>query len=115
MSSTTSPDPSPRVDRSPDGSRLLVELSGEFDGPAVVAAMARARHRAEECDERFGVVVDVREFAAHGNALAVLGEWETFLRVAGASTVVRVGEGRAVGGADRRAATLEEAEALLPE
>ncbi|UIO98762.1 hypothetical protein Hbl1158_09425 [Halobaculum sp. CBA1158] len=113
MSSTTSPDSSPHVDRSPDGSRIRVELAGEFDACDVVTAMAEARHVAESCDAGFDVVVDVREFDARGTALAALGEWETFLRVAGASTVVRVGEGPAVGGADRRASSLAEAEELL--
>ncbi|PSQ06407.1 hypothetical protein BRC97_06400 [Halobacteriales archaeon QS_6_71_20] len=92
MSSTSSPDPTDDVDR-----------------------MARARHAAERCDSEFGVIVDVREFVARGNALGALGEWETFLRMAGASAVVRVGEGRAVGGADRRAASMEEARELLAE
>ena len=113
MSSTTSPDPSPSVDRSADGRLLRVELVGSFDAAAVVRAMARARHVAERCDSRFDVLVDVREFDARGSALAALGEWETFLRMAGACAVVRVGEGRAVGGADRHAATVDEAEELL--
>ncbi|MFC7070731.1 hypothetical protein [Halobaculum lipolyticum] len=113
MSSTTPPDPSPSVDRSRDGTLLRVELVGSFDGASVVRAMARARHVAERCDSRFDVLVDVREFDARGNALATLGEWETFLRMAGACAVVRVGEGSAVGGADRRAASMAEAEDLL--
>ena len=115
MSSTSPPDPTDDVDRSPDGSRLRVELAGEFDARGVVTAMARARHAAEGCDAEFGVIVDVREFTARGNALGALGEWETFLRMAGASTVVRVGDGRAVGGADRRADSLEEARELIAE
>ena len=73
----------------------------------------RARHLAEGCDAEFGVLVDVREFGASGNALAALGEWETFLRVAGATAVVRVGDDHAVGGADHRATSVEEAERLL--
>ncbi|MFC7137002.1 hypothetical protein [Halobaculum litoreum] len=98
MSSTIEPEPTPSVDRSRDGTVLRVELVGEFGAADVVRTMARARHVAEGCDARFDVIVDVREFAAHGGALGALGEWETFLRMAGACTVVRVGEGRAVGG-----------------
>ncbi|MFC6785684.1 hypothetical protein ACFQFH_07150 [Halobaculum halobium] len=113
MSSTTPPNASPHVDRSRDGTRLRVELSGAFEAADVVTAMARARHIAEECDAEFGVVVDVREFTARGDALAALGEWETFLRMAGATAVVRVGDEDAVGGADRRASSIEEAERLL--
>ncbi|QZX99354.1 hypothetical protein [Halobaculum rubrum] len=113
MSSTT-PDAAPNVDQSRDGTRLRVELSGEFEVSDVVTAMARARHVAEECDAEFGVLVDVREFTPRGNALAALGEWETFLRMAGATAVVRVGEGDAqLGGADRRAGSVEEAERIL--
>ncbi len=101
------------MDRSPDGTLLRVELVGEFGVPDVVRCMARARHVAEQCDSHFDVIVDVREFDARGSALAALGEWETFLRMAGADAVVRVGEGSAVGGADRRAASIDEAEAML--
>ncbi|SHH57983.1 hypothetical protein [Halobaculum gomorrense] len=113
MSSTTPQDPSPHVDRSRDGRLLRVELVGEFETRDVLAAMACARHLAEGCDEEFGVLVDVREFDAAGSALAALGEWETFLRMAGATTVIRVGDDDAVGGADRRAASVEEAERML--
>jgi len=113
MSSTTPPNASPNVDRTRDGTRLRVELTGEFEVADVVTAMARARHVAEECDADFGVIVDVREFTARGNALAALGEWETFLRMAGATAVVRVGDDGAVGGADRRAASLEAAERMI--
>jgi len=112
MSSTT-PNATPNVDRSRDGTRLRVELSGEFETADVVTAMARARHVAEECDAEFAVLVDVREFTPCGNALATLGEWETFLRMAGATAVVRVGREQAVGGADRRASSIEEAERLI--
>lgn len=113
MSSTSPPDPSPHVDRTCDGTRLRVELAGELDVTDVVTTMARARHLAEQCETQFDVLIDVREFDARGNALAVLGEWETFLRVAGATTVVRVGDGRAVSGADRSASSIDEAEELL--
>lgn len=113
MSSTTPPDPSPTVARAHDGSRLDLGLAGEYDGPGVVRAMARARHVAERCEPGFAVVVDVREFVARGNALAALGEWETLLRTAGADTVVRVGRGRVVAGADRTAASPEEVDELL--
>ncbi|GAA0195626.1 hypothetical protein GCM10009000_006260 [Halobacterium noricense] len=93
---------------------MRVELSGEFEAADVVTAMARARHVAEDCDAEFGVVVDVREFTARGTALAALGEWETFLRMAGATAVVRVGDDDdAVGGADRRASSIEEAERMI--
>lgn len=113
MSSTTPPTDPPTVDRAGDGSRLRLVLEGEYDGAGVVRAMARARHVAERCEPGFGVVVDVRELSPEGNALAALGEWETFLRMAGAAAVVRVGSGPAVAGADRTAASLEEAEELL--
>ncbi|WP_277552786.1 hypothetical protein [Halobaculum limi] len=115
MSSTSHPEPTPRVDSSPDGTRLRVDLVGVFDVPTVVAAMAEARHAAERCAGSFAVLIDVRKFVAGGDALAALSEWETFLRIAGATTVVRVGEGRAVSGADRWAPTLEAAEQLLEE
>lgn len=113
MSSTTPPEAAPNVDQSRDGTRLRVELSGEFGASDVITAMARARHVAEECDSEFAVLVDVREFTARGNALAALGEWEMFLRMAGATAVVRVGDEEAVGGADRRAASIEAAERIL--
>lgn len=115
MSSTSHPEPTPHVDSSPDGTRLRVGLVGVFDVPAVVAVMAEARHAAEQCAGDFAVLVDVREFVGDGDALAALSEWETFLRIAGATDVVRVGEGRAVSGADRQAPTLDAAEQLLAE
>jgi hypothetical protein len=101
------------VDRSRDGRLLGVELVGEFETRDVLAVMARARHLAEGCDAEFGVLVDVREFDASASALAALGEWETLLRVAGATAVVRVDDDHAVGGADHRVASVEEAERLL--
>ncbi|QLG26841.1 hypothetical protein HUG10_04475 [Halorarum halophilum] len=114
MSSTTPTGSGPEVNRDPDGNRLYLTFSGTFSTSGVVAAMARARHAAEQCDPGFTVVVDAREFSAGDDgALGTLAEWERVLGFAGARAVVRLGEGETVSNAELAAPDRPAAERQL--
>ncbi|WP_313695496.1 hypothetical protein [Halorarum halobium] len=116
MSSTTPTNSGPTVNRDPDGNRLYLTLSGAFSTSGVVAAMARVRHAAEQCESGFTVIIDARQFTADDpGALPTLAEWERVLEFAGARAVVRVGEGEAVSNAERTAPDRRTAERVLAE